>query len=136
MSEIPTAQQQALEDELFDRAKRVTPQDAERAVNDIPTKLASVVQSVNQKTPSVKRMIENVQLLYEMLRDKTFAVSWSAKAIVVAAIMYFVSPVDFLPDFIPILGYIDDAFVISAALNAISTEIDRYRTHKSSFAEQ
>jgi uncharacterized membrane protein YkvA (DUF1232 family) len=135
-SEIPSAQQKTLENELFNRASRVTPQDAERAVGEIPDKIASVVNSVNQKTPSVKRMIENVQMLYEMLRDKTYSVSWSAKTIVVAALLYFISPIDFLPDFIPVLGYIDDAFVISAALNAISTEIDRYRAHIASFVEQ
>jgi len=129
-ADIPSSQQRVLEQELFDRAKRVTPQEAEKTVFELPQKIATVVDSVNQKTPGIKRLLENVQFLYKMLRDPSFTISWSAKAILVAGLAYFISPVDFIPDFIPLLGYVDDAFVISAALNAITGEIERYRAFK------
>jgi uncharacterized membrane protein YkvA (DUF1232 family) len=127
---LPSQQQRALEDELFNRASRVDAADAERAMRDIPDKLATVVESVNQKTPGVKTLIANVKMLYTMLRDNSFTISWSAKAIIVAAFLYFISPIDIIPDFIPLLGYVDDAFVISAALNAVTGEIERYKAYR------
>ncbi len=126
-SDLPSSQQRALEQELFNRASRVTPQDAEVALGAIPEKIATVVHSVQQKTPGIKSLIANVQMLYAMLRDPQFSFSWSAKAILIAGLLYFVSPIDIIPDFIPLLGYIDDAFVISAALNAVTSEIERYK---------
>jgi uncharacterized membrane protein YkvA (DUF1232 family) len=46
--------------------------------------------------------------------------------IIIAAIIYFVSPFDVIPDWIPVLGHIDDAFVISLALKSVRTELDTF----------
>lgn len=129
-TDIPSAQQRKLEEELYDRASRVKPEDEGKVLGELPGKIAHVVESAKRKTPGVKSMIQNVKMLYEMLRDKNFSISWSAKAIILASLLYFISPIDLIPDFIPLLGYIDDAFVISAGLNAITSEIERYRTFK------
>jgi uncharacterized membrane protein YkvA (DUF1232 family) len=52
--------------------------------------------------------------------------AWTSKTLVIAGLLYFISPIDLLPDYIPVLGYIDDAFVISLVMNAVATEIERY----------
>ena len=41
------------------------------------------------------------------------------KRAIVVALLYFVSPLDATPDFIPILGWLDDAGVIAATMAAI-----------------
>jgi uncharacterized membrane protein YkvA (DUF1232 family) len=46
--------------------------------------------------------------------------------IVVAAIIYFVSPFDVIPDWVPVLGHIDDAFVISLALKSVRGDLDTF----------
>lgn len=45
------------------------------------------------------------------------------------AVVYFVSPVDLIPDPAP-GGYLDDAVVAERVLNAISDDIDRYKEWK------
>ena len=47
----------------------------------------------------------------------------ATKAILLAALAYFVLPTDFIPDFIPGLGFTDDAAVIAAALAATNRSI-------------
>jgi uncharacterized membrane protein YkvA (DUF1232 family) len=46
--------------------------------------------------------------------------------IIIAAIIYFVSPFDVIPDWIPVLGHIDDAFVISLALKSVRGDLDTF----------
>lgn len=46
--------------------------------------------------------------------------------IIVAAIIYFVSPFDVIPDWIPVLGHIDDAFVVSLALKSVRGDLDTF----------
>lgn len=48
-----------------------------------------------------------------------------------AAIAYLVSPIDLIPDFIPGIGYLDDAFVINLALQAVHGDLMSYSEWKS-----
>jgi uncharacterized membrane protein YkvA (DUF1232 family) len=45
---------------------------------------------------------------------------------IIAAILYFVSPFDVIPDWVPVLGHIDDAFVISLALKSVRADLDTF----------
>ncbi len=47
-----------------------------------------------------------------------------SKSIAVAALAYFILPLDAIPDFIPIVGYSDDAAMLVGAVAALSGEID------------
>ncbi len=59
--------------------------------------------------------------LYFCLIDPTTP-AW-VKAIVAAALAYFVLPLDAIPDFLPIVGLGDDASILAAAYAAVSAHI-------------
>jgi len=43
-----------------------------------------------------------------------------AKLIIPALVLYLLSPIDIVPDFIPVLGYLDDLVVLTLAVWAFS----------------
>jgi uncharacterized membrane protein YkvA (DUF1232 family) len=45
------------------------------------------------------------------------------KAVLLGAIAYFVVPTDLIPDYIPVIGYTDDAAVLATAINLVATYI-------------
>ncbi len=45
---------------------------------------------------------------------------------VVAAVLYFVNPFDIIPDFIPVIGQLDDIFVLSYLVKLLNKEIERF----------
>lgn len=49
---------------------------------------------------------------------------------IIAALIYFVSPVDAIPDFIPVIGKVDDAVVIAIAVLAVHNDIADYKEWK------
>jgi uncharacterized membrane protein YkvA (DUF1232 family) len=49
-------------------------------------------------------------------------------AVIIGALVYFVSPIDAIPDLTPVVGYIDDAAVIAAAVARLGHALDRYRS--------
>jgi uncharacterized membrane protein YkvA (DUF1232 family) len=67
---------------------------------------------------------KDVLALYKYMRDPL--VSWHRKAIVVAALIYFISPIDAIPDITPLIGYLDDLGVITALLKYLGSELIPY----------
>lgn len=64
---------------------------------------------------------EDVVALYYCVLDRQTPI-W-AKGVAVAALAYFVLPLDAIPDILPIIGMSDDIAVLSAALAAVSSQI-------------
>lgn len=52
----------------------------------------------------------DVHALYLCSRDPR--VPWYAKALAIAVAGYALSPIDLIPDFIPVLGYLDDVIIL------------------------
>jgi len=47
-----------------------------------------------------------------------------AKTVVFGALAYFISPVDAIPDVVPVLGYSDDLATLAAAVSTVAAYID------------
>ncbi len=47
---------------------------------------------------------------------KSPATPWYAKALGLLVVAYALSPIDLIPDFIPVLGYVDDVLLLPAPL--------------------
>ena len=87
-------------------------------------------RSAEKLKATLKGAWEDVQDLYRMSFDKDFDVKGSVKAVSVVALLYLVSPVDVVPDWVPVLGVADDVAVAAYALNFAQSEIERYRAFR------
>lgn len=75
-----------------------------------------------------KNLLEPVLKLYYAARDQHTPV-W-AKAVIIGALGYFISPIDLIPDMIPVIGYADDAAVVAAAVATVAAHIKEEHTKK------
>jgi len=53
---------------------------------------------------------QDVHAIYLASRDPR--VPWQAKALAICVAAYALSPIDLIPDFIPVLGYLDDLIIL------------------------
>ncbi len=67
---------------------------------------------------------KDIMALFSYMQDSF--VSWHRKAIVIAALIYFISPIDAIPDVAPLFGYLDDLGVITALLKFLGSELIPY----------
>ncbi len=75
------------------------------------SKKSSVSPDLRQWARVVKR---DVHALYLAAGDAR--VPWYAKAVAVAVAAYALSPIDLIPDFIPVLGYVDDVVIVPVGI--------------------
>lgn len=58
-------------------------------------------------------------------------VPWNTVVLSTGAIIYFLTPVDFVPDVLPVLGLIDDIAVIRWVIGAIRSDLAKFRAWES-----
>lgn len=54
-------------------------------------------------------------------------IPWTALLLITSAVMYFVMPVDLIPDALVGIGFVDDVAVVSTVVQAVRSELDRFR---------
>jgi uncharacterized membrane protein YkvA (DUF1232 family) len=79
-------------------------------------------------------LLRDLRLLGSLAKDYwrgTYReVSLSSMLLSAAALIYTVSPIDFVSDFIPVLGWIDDTLILLTCLYFLERELDKYEAWK------
>jgi uncharacterized membrane protein YkvA (DUF1232 family) len=94
--------------------------ETERKIAYVENNLWNKLQQVGKKISFAK----DILALFNYMRDPV--VSWHRKAIIVAALIYFISPIDTIPDIAPLIGYLDDLGVITALMKYLGSELSVY----------
>ncbi len=85
---------------------------------------------IRHSSGSIKNIMKDVKDLYHMTRDalkgnyKLHPVNMS---IIAGGLLYFIIPADFIPDFIPFMGLVDDVAVLTTIIKSMQGELDKYR---------
>ena len=81
----------------------------------------------------LEKFWEDIKILYAMLSDSVkgrYKLPLRTLGAIAFTLLYFVNPFDVIPDIIPFIGYIDDAFVLSLCIKFIGTDLEEYRIWK------
>jgi len=94
----------------------------ERFLQKLERKL-KVIPLVGDKLSEVPAM---ASLLKSYIQKEYTDIPVGTIIAVISALAYFISPVDIIPDTIPGVGHIDDAFVVGACLKLVEDDIQDY----------
>ncbi len=111
-----------------------------------PERLRNLVNSSVKKIKELRDNSEEMQKFQQYVGTfnrmlKAYAnkeyqkTPWKTLLLAAAGIVYFVSPIDLIPDFIPVLGYLDDITVLLWIANSAKSALEEFKEWEETYAE-
>ena len=101
------------------------------------SKVAAREEDIDKKMASHKAfraLLEQGRLLLSLVMDyvrgRYREVPYWTIGAAALALVYVLSPIDVIPDVIPVIGYLDDATVLAFCLKLVETELSKYKEWK------
>lgn len=110
--------------------ERVSERIGERQIPKVLDRRDRVKRELQTIPERMQKLTNQASLVLELIddyRDGSYrAIPWRSLAVAAGALLYSVSPGDVVPDFVPVLGSLDDAFVLGLAMRIIRSDLERY----------
>ena len=119
---------------LIERAKSLFGKQVEAIIRQ-EQKLVELVQNVLAKlakvatNPKVQKFIQPVQIFIRMIKahfSGEHKIAFGTLGLIVLAMVYFLSPVDLIPDFLGFFGFADDLSIVLAVYANVKDEVDGF----------
>lgn len=81
-------------------------------------------KKIKTSRKNIFKIFSHLKALKKYMLDKD--VKWVRKSVVVAALLYFITPLDAVPDIAPFIGFLDDFGVIAWTIRFLGKEITDY----------
>ena len=114
--------------EYINKAKKIINDDEKlkKLIEDVLKKLKEI--SSDKKTSA--KLNDSLRLFIRIINAYTSKeytyVPWKTICLIVAGLIYFIYPVDLIPDFLPVSGLIDDIALIAWIYESIQDDIDNF----------
>lgn len=93
--------------------------------NAKPSDIAKIARKLpRMNRGAIREIWFKVKALYQMIKDPN--VAWKSKALAIGSLVYLISPLDAIPDVIPLVGLTDDVGVIVATMVILANELKKY----------
>jgi uncharacterized membrane protein YkvA (DUF1232 family) len=118
----------------FSKAKQQTEELLENG-----EKLSKLIDEAKEKAEEKKGKLKSawsdlqalLRLVLAWWKKEYQEVPWKTILYAATAVFYFVTPLDFIPDFIPLTGFLDDITVIAFVTNSLKTDIEKFKEWES-----
>lgn len=82
----------------------------------------------------LNRFSADIKLMFSMIRDYWKGnyrdVPWKSIAAIAGALLYVMNPLDFIPDLILGIGFVDDVGVVALCLKLVESDLHKYAAWK------
>lgn len=113
----------------FERAKSR----AERFAGDrekVRHLLEEAILKAGRHKDSLRKIWDELGIFFRLLKSwingQYKDVSWQSIVLIIAAVIYFVAPIDAIIDPLPFVGYIDDVTVIAFVITSVKKDLERF----------
>ena len=111
--------------EFFEKSKRAGKNEAIKVLENENNIFSKIVQSAD-----LSSFVDDVKIFFKMIKDFIDGrcdIPLGTIGAISIALLYVLNPLDVVPDVIPGVGYVDDAFVLSLCIGFVKSDIEDYK---------
>ncbi len=118
-----------------DDARRIIEEGGEEVTPEDLKKVLRQEKKIKRKLSGpLGKFVDEARTLFELIRDywnkRYTEVPWWTIGAAATSLLYILDPMDIVPDFIPGIGLLDDASVLSVCLFMIRRDLEKYTAWK------
>ena len=114
---------------LHEGAKKIKKEDLQKVLSK-----QKEIEEKFQPDGPLGGLLFDVELLISLIQDYDNGnyqeIPWKSLSGILTALLYVISPIDLIPDFIPLIGTLDDAVVVAVCLKLVKNDLDAYALWK------
>ena len=120
--------------EIVEKAKNLFGKQVDMIVRQ-EQKVVELLKNVGQKlvtlahNPKVQKLTAPIQIFIRMIKAHfrgDHKMEMTTLGLIVLALVYFISPIDLIPDFLGFFGFADDLSVVLAVYAKVKDEVERF----------
>lgn len=122
------------------KAMRKTAEQLIKNKDQTIVKIQEGIQKASKNKVALLSVWRQLQVLFSITKDYSNGsytqLPKSAIIAIVAGLLYFISPIDLIPDFIAGLGFVDDAFILGLVYKQVTKDLEKYQLWKAAQQSQ
>lgn len=99
-------------------------------ISDLIGSVADKMSDMDENKKRVSSFFDKIRTMLRMLRAYISGdyrqIPWKSLLMILGSLIYFMMPLDLIPDFIPITGFADDISIIFLVFGSINEDVENF----------
>lgn len=108
------------------RTTLTDPDKVEALINTSKEKIKQLRSESKELDALIIKLGTSLRMIKAFKAKQYTQIPWKSILMITGGVIYFVMPIDLIPDFIPVLGLVDDATVMVWIFNSLRKDIEAF----------
>lgn len=114
---------------IFERSKEFIDNNEKikSLLNNVKGKILSMTEDGEERNAFIANIKMVVRMIQSHVNGSYSSFSTRSILLLIFSLVYFITPLDMIPDIVPVLGFTDDISVLYFVLQSLASDIEKYR---------
>ncbi len=104
----------------------INPEKISDLIGSVTNKMSDMDENKKRVSGFIAQVGTFLRMLKAYINGEYRQIPWRSLLMIIGSLIYFMMPLDLIPDFIPVTGFADDIAIIFLVFNSINEDIEAF----------